>query len=162
MRPHRPIPRNCGDYEVRFWSLLDRRATSECWPWSGSRNSTGRGMFSCGKGKGTFLAPRILWLLVTGDDPGKKNVLHRCDHPWCCNPKHLWLGTQRQNVIDMIEKGRKWMPIGEKHGRAKLTDAAVRAIRRSRKNNYVLAVDYGVTNALISMVKRRLIWKHVA
>jgi hypothetical protein len=40
---------------------------------------------------------------------GDKLVLHECDNRLCINPEHLWLGTQMENVKDMIDKGRaRW------------------------------------------------------
>lgn len=159
---HRRLPRNIKDWSDRFESLVVRLASQACWPWCGRRNKYGRGIFDCTNKQKGLLAPRLVWLLTTGKDPGRWNVLHKCDHPWCCNPAHLWLGTQRANVIDMIQKGRKWIASGEKHGRAKLSEAKVRAIRRSKKTNVALAAKYDVSDLLISMVKRRLIWKLVA
>lgn len=159
---HRRLPRDTSSWSNRFWELVDTRNSRQCWPWLGRRNKYERGIFNCSSKHKNFVVPRLIWLLSTGDDPGNKNVLHRCDNPWCCNPHHLWLGTQKQNVHDMIAKGRKWLPTGEKHGRAKLTESKVKAIRNSNQSNDRLAYKYGVSDVLISLVKRRQIWKHVA
>jgi hypothetical protein len=56
-------------------------------------------------------------------------ALHHCDVPACCNPAHLFLGTQADNLRDCAAKGRYHKPAGEAHWNARLSDAAVREIR---------------------------------
>ncbi len=51
--------------------------------------------------------PRIAWALDRKRDPGSKVVAHRCDTRNCRNPRHLWLTTQRLNLLDMLRKGRQ-------------------------------------------------------
>jgi hypothetical protein len=93
------------------------------------------------------------------------HVLHHCDQRWCCNPDHLFLGTNQDNVDDCIVKGR-WntadnAPKGEESYFAKLTEDSVRYIRSSNDKLKILAVRFGVTETLVSMVRRRKVWKHV-
>jgi len=87
----------------RFWSKVERRDANECWKWLGGVGRSGYGLFWDGTKVRT--ASRIAYLLSKGD-PAKFQVHHTCDNPVCCNPSHLWLGTQRQNMIDMAKKGR--------------------------------------------------------
>lgn len=84
----------------RFWSKVDRSA--DCWLWTGARTPTGYGALH-GQER---LAPRMAWTLSVGPIPMGLQVLHRCDNPPCVNPDHLWLGTQQDNMADMIAKGR--------------------------------------------------------
>jgi Autographiviridae endonuclease len=73
--------------------------------------------------------------LVVFDGPlsEEQMALHRCDHRWCCNPLHLFRGTQLDNIHDMDRKGRRvvWHPSGETNPAAKLTRKQVQAVRES-------------------------------
>ena len=100
--------------QERFWSKVDR--SGKCWLWTASRNSSGYGKFD---GEG---AHRVAWRLAYGVIPYGACVLHRCDMPRCVNPAHLWLGTQADNVADMVAKGRQRKP---KAVRPPLTQAQI-------------------------------------
>jgi hypothetical protein len=78
-----------------------------CWNWRGAKNSSGYGIASyLGKVVNAHRLSAHLWLkLPLGD---KRQVLHRCDNPSCFNPKHLFLGTQADNLLDMSLKRRHW------------------------------------------------------
>ena len=54
----------------------------------------------------SYKAHRFVWEQVNGPIPKGMNICHTCDVPSCCNPEHLFLGTQQDNVTDMINKGR--------------------------------------------------------
>ena len=56
------------------------------------------------------LAHRVAWKEAHGRYPNG-NVLHRCDTRCCVNPDHLYLGSQKDNVRDMITRGRAGKPI---------------------------------------------------
>ncbi len=77
-----------------------------CWPWTGPRDHKGYGRVGR-----SHKAHRLAWESVNGPIPQMPGhhgacVLHRCDEPPCCNPAHLFLGTNRDNVADMKRKGR--------------------------------------------------------
>lgn len=76
-----------------------------CWPWNGYRNLDGYGIVSRRRG-GRCLAHRYAFEQYVGPIPENSVVLHSCDNPRCCNPAHLSIGTQAENVADMIKKGR--------------------------------------------------------
>lgn len=86
-------------------------------------------------------------------------IAHRCDNPLCGEPSHLEAVTQRRNIQDGCARGRGPKPPqirGETHPNAPLTDAQVRAIRRSRASQTQLAARYGVTQSCISQLQRGL------
>lgn len=89
---------------VRFWRRVKRGTRYSCWPWLGPRNQKGYGLAATGSR--TEAAHRVAWTLTHGPIPQGKFALHRCDNPPCCNPRHLFLGTQIDNMADMRRKGR--------------------------------------------------------
>ena len=80
-----------------FWSQV--RRTETCWEWTGPMNSQWYGMF---KGE---LAHRVSFRLAFGPIPPKLMICHHCDHPPCIRPSRLFLGTMRENALDMVAKG---------------------------------------------------------
>src|SRR5262245_1331567 len=109
----------------RFLDRLDR--SGECWPWTGARNRGGYGILGF-QGK-SELAHRVAMVLLANRRVAGFSVMHHCDNPPCCNPAHLFLGVQADNVADMERKRRGRHPRGAKHGRAKLTWEQVGEIR---------------------------------
>lgn len=100
--------------EERFWSKVKRGGTDACWEWQASKARGGYGQVWCdGRMR---LAHRIVWVLTNGSIPAGLYVLHRCDNPPCVNPKHLFLGTQADNMADMQEKGRRVDHYGDENG----------------------------------------------
>ena len=77
----------------------------DCHIWTGSKYHHGYGCTSY-KGK-KIQAHRLIYMLYKGQITEGMYVCHSCDNPSCINPDHLWLGTQKDNMTDMIEKGRK-------------------------------------------------------
>lgn len=152
----------------RFWSKVDKRGPDECWEWQASGVS-GYGTIGVGgRAGGKVLAHRLSWELHSGPIPDSEEhhgtvVLHTCDNRKCVNPAHLRLGTQSDNVRDMDAKGRrKNTPHhGEKHGNAKLTDEAVRFIRKSNLPQKKLAEMFGVSKYPIYRIKSGKGWTHV-
>lgn len=88
----------------RFWEKVDVRGPDECWPWKAGKIKKGYGLISIhGRSQ---LAHRVAYELVKGPIPADLDVLHDCDFPPCCNPRHLWPGTHTDNMQDCIAKGR--------------------------------------------------------
>lgn len=93
--------------KARFWRKVNK--TDGCWLWTGAVSRNGYGQFTVG-GK-TKLAHRVAWLISNGSIPRGEGhhgtcVLHKCDTPLCVRPDHLFLGTAKDNSIDMVQKGR--------------------------------------------------------
>lgn len=99
--------------------------------------------------------------MATGVDPGDKLVCHTCDNPACCNPAHLWLGTDADNMHDMLQKERANKAAGVKHGMVKLTPADVQYIRRSKASGVWLASQFGVVKSHISRIRLGKSWTHL-
>lgn len=93
-----------GDPVARFWEKVAIRGADDCWEWEASRNPWGYGQFRIGSK--IFTTSRVAFALVKQREPGDLLVCHSCDNPSCCNPAHLWLGTDADNNRDRSEKGR--------------------------------------------------------
>lgn len=102
-----------------------------------------------------------LVLILTGRTPPGQSghTRHLCGHPPCVNPRHIVIGTAKENAEDTARHGR--VVRGEAHVSAKLTEDAVREIRTSSESQAVLSRRYGVSQSVISRVRQRKVWKHV-
>lgn len=118
-------------------------------------------------------AHRIAYVVAHGYIPRSRQVLHKCDTPPCINERHLFLGTNDDNVRDRCTKGRSShqgspcpFPAGEGHPKAKLTWPLVREIRARYASGdgtqRSLAAEYGVTNGAISALLIGRSWKERA
>ena len=83
-----------------------------CWEWGGKAIRSGYGLLHLG-GNRYVVAHRFFYTEMVGPIPEDMDVCHTCDNPPCCNPKHLFLGTVRDNMLDMYAKGRRY-PWGRK------------------------------------------------
>ncbi len=90
----------------KFWSKVDIGPTDQCWPWQGSKSKYGYGVYCLNKK--IMQSHRWAYLFTYGDIPEGKYILHKCDNPACCNPHHLYAGTQRENVCDMYNRNRAY------------------------------------------------------
>lgn len=133
----------------RFWSKVDIKGPDECWTWTANTHRQGYGFFKFTKAQNR-LAHRVAYELAYGVPlvPAQK-ILHKCDNPCCVNPVHLMLGTQRDNVLDMIAKGRDRRV-------SKITDEQVTAIRLDARTQQAIADDYGIHYSEVSRIKRGL------
>jgi hypothetical protein len=85
--------------------------TADCWPWLLGRSGKGYGnTVRQMHGARVAGAHRIAWVIVNGPIPAGLFVCHACDNPPCCNPSHLWLGTNSDNLRDAVAKGRRKVP----------------------------------------------------
>lgn len=138
------------------------KTSSGCWEWKKSRHRQGYGNFPY-KRK-VLLAHRVAWKLFKGDLDDKILVCHRCDNPPCCNPDHLFLGTDRDNTRDAFAKGRVPRRKGEDHYCAKLTNEIILEIRRLADEGMKYAdisKKLNVKIGNISGIVTKNSWKHV-
>lgn len=150
----------------RFWQRVDRRGPDDCWEWKSYINDSGYGV-TRGRNNKALRAHRMAYEFTYGPIPDGMFVCHKCDNPACCNPAHLFVGNPRDNVHDMIEKGRasQYSGIcGERHGMSKVTSENVREMRELSNNglSYVeLSRRYGISDVQVSRIVRRICWSHL-
>lgn len=148
------------DPTVRFWRHVDVRKPDECWPWIGARGSNGYGHFveRCWPyhDRRQWLAHRFAFKLAHGFAPIL--VRHRCDNPACCNSAHLLQGTNKENTADAVARGR--MARGARHGRVKLTEDEVLAIRLASESYRVLAARFDISTSQVSRIRTKKRWSH--
>ncbi len=154
------LPDFSQSHEARVIANIQAWSWSGCWEWGGWRDDGGYGRLKVAGRK--WRAHRIAWLFWRGEIPEGLCVLHRCDNPPCCNPVHLFLGTQADNISDCVAKGRQVHFRGEDHVRAKLTWAKVREIRArhaaGEAGYKVLAREYGVGRTAIQKIVKAERW----
>lgn len=88
--------------KANFWSKVNTEG--ECWNWIASKFKFGYGQFYI-NGKNLY-AHRVSYVIQNGSIPKGLFVCHKCDNPSCVRPSHLFLGSQLENVLDMVKKGR--------------------------------------------------------
>jgi len=135
---------------------------NECWVWKGA-------IYNSGYGQTNFMgkkisAHRLAYKLFIGEIPDGKCILHICNTRHCCNPDHLFLGTNLDNTKDMIRKGRSNPCRGAKNGMSVLTERDIPKIRRMISvgcSMNRIADIYHVCPATIRGIKTKRTWAHV-
>lgn len=148
-----------------------------CVIWSGSKHPKGYGLRRY-NGKLQY-AHRVAWIEKRGPIPANMQILHTCDTPSCIqndgegtyfangkeHPRqgHLWLGTDSDNRVDMLDKARG--PSGVRNGQHKLTEDVVRKARELyASGNYTqkqLAAMFGVSQTTMGDAVHGWTWQHV-
>jgi len=163
---------NANEREIfinRFLSNLPKEHINECWNWKGTINSNGYGVLSeyGRKGKKRY-AHRVSWefhnkrSIPSVDGYHGSVIMHTCDNRKCVNPKHLVLGTQSENVRDMVKKGRKVTVCieGSKHHNASITEEIAQGIFIMKGLYKDIATHYKCSVAVVKGVKNRNTWRH--
>lgn len=145
---------------TRLWERVDVRGPDDCWEWKAGLHKTGYGKLRSDAG---VFAHRAAYWLSTGHLPGRDTVImHVCDNPPCCNPRHLKAGTIAENMRDMVEKGRAAK--GERHSQARLTEKQARAAIQRVANGETrksVALDFGVSRTCIEALVAGKTWRHL-
>lgn len=128
----------------KFYSNTEKNG--ECIEWTGAKNKYGYGIK---RHRGSvWLAHRVSYDISVSDPKGM-HVCHSCDNPACVNPDHLFLGTVKDNVHDMLKKER---------GHSKLRFSDVRFIRNSNMTNKELSDKFGICERNVRRIKNEDCW----
>ena len=143
--------------EQQFWEHVKVGYPNECWEWQKRLSSMGYGqLYWCGE---TIGAHRLAYCLEHSlgiRSLHGEYVLHNCDHRNCCNPGHLRLGTQSDNIRDMDNRGRR----GDSHTNSKLTEEQALEIRTNVRleTQRELGIRFGISKSTVGQIIRRETW----
>lgn len=156
---YKVIPEPAPKRREVFFQTIRLAGPDDCWEWTGYCLESGYGQFKlqCKN----YRSHRVAFFLATGIQPGDHLVCHTCDNNPCCNPKHLFLGTNEDNSADMVSKGRAARPQGTKHPQAKLTEENVKMLRINNTAHTIAAKELDVSPSLVCAVRARRIWAHL-
>jgi hypothetical protein len=141
----------------RLWRRVDRSGGPDaCWPWLGYRDRHGYGQIGVMPHR-LLYTHRLAWEVSKGPVPVGHYVCHACDNPPCCNPTHLFTGTQKDNMADAARKGRA------KSGVTKLTADQVQSIRAlfGHIPQKEIAERFGTSEMNVSWIVRGITWKNL-
>lgn len=139
-----------------FWAKVEKR-DGECWPWRGTITVQGYGRFNLATGK-WMPASRVSLMLSLGRSlRAGEFACHHCDNPPCCNPSHLYAGSQAQNMADKVKRNRS-VP----RGGHKIDKETAMMIRLAEGTQTEIAERYGVSRSYVSMVKAGKKWARLA
>lgn len=139
-----------------FWDGVGKCGKNSCWPWKRAISEQGYGTMSVNRRP--FGAHRMAWILSNGPIPDDLMVCHRCDNPPCCNPRHLFIGTHRDNMADRKIKGH-YPTRFTGHKRAKLTGENFRRFRRrvlSGEKPFSIATAFGIHGSTACKIAKQL------
>lgn len=150
--------------DARLDEILGRCTRNEngCLLWAGTLDRAGYGIIA-GDAEDNWKqlrASHLVYEKFVAPIPDGQYVLHRCDNPPCVEPDHLWLGSKKENMLDMVQKGR-----GGIHSPYKLTEDDVRAIRQHYTTEHIsqekLGAAFGINQRTVSRIVRGKNWKSV-
>ncbi len=147
----------------RFWKKVDETPGQgpwgDCLIWVAAADKYGRGRI---RFQGVLrLAYRVAYKMTNPnwDISDSLQVCHHCDIPACVNSRHLFLGTQTDNMQDALKKGR--LPLGDQCSFSKITEEQVLRIRVDKRKHQEIADDHLISRAMVLKIKSRKAWSHV-
>lgn len=146
----------------RFFDNTMPEPNTGCWLWTSYLS--GCGYASITINKRVMNASRVSYSMLKGEIPKGLYVLHTCDNRLCVNPDHLFLGTQKENIIDMHKKGRGRVNFGQRSSTAKLSDKDAKDIVKMSGNGISdseIAEKYDVTVGTIYRIRSGNGWNKV-
>jgi len=142
--------------EVLFWLKVAKVEEEECWNWTAAIGPDGYGRVWIGR---QVNAQQVAYVLSKGDILPGQVIRHSCNNRTCCNPLHLGVGSQLDNVQDRVDSKRTKV-VGRK-----LDEQQVKEIRTIYSTGNVtlseLAEVYGLSYDGIQRVVQRRTWKHI-
>ena len=134
----------------------------ECWEWRGKIDKGGYGHIR-GASSEYLRTHRAAYAIFIGPIDDGMVIRHKCDNPGCCNPDHLVIGTQAENMKDRRSRGND--PIGERNGRSKLYRDQVEDIKWmllvKKMPVKEIAQRYNINRSAIYKIKYGERWSHV-
>ena len=129
----------------RYWNKVNK--TNTCWEWQGSKDRDGYGRF---KADGKLWQAHRYSVVLDGKDPKGLTVMHTCDNPGCVNPAHLQLGSQADNIKDMISKGRYVKP------KSRLSAEDIIAIQQSTDSYSIIGKRFNISAPYVCSIKQKV------
>lgn len=147
-RGPKPVP-----LETRLLRHIDKNTITGCWNWSGSTSGKGYGKIGLGgRCSGHEYVHRVAYELWCEPIPEGKHILHSCDNKLCCNPDHLRVGDNSDNMIDVSKRA-------ERNATLKLTPDQALSIWHDPRTQQEIADDYGISQITVSNIKTRKSWR---
>lgn len=157
-------------HEQIFIYLVERceiNTKTQCWEWKKYINHAryGYGSAYYKKFKKVIPAHRLMMIAIHGDLK-KFHVCHHCDNTKCINPNHLFLGTQKDNMVDKVKKNRQNIPKGVDNHRSILSEQDVYSIRKLIQYIPLFSTNeigrmFGVNGAAVRNIMYGKSWKHL-
>lgn len=142
-----------------FWSKVDIKSENECWNWLGCKI---KGYGTIKLNQKPIRTHRLSYFLTYGEITTGLLICHKCNNPSCCNPNHLYAGTNKENTQDIINSGNFKM-VGESHWNSKLTFVQVSEIRELLSQGVKekeVAKIYSMSKRQINDIKNRKSWNY--
>ena len=111
------------ELQERFWEKVSIKESNDCWKWKNYLDKDGYGTFYFNRS--SMKAHRFSFALFNTEVMDGLEVCHKCDHPWCVNPDHLYIDTHEVNMNDMKRKGRSRIARGSYNENTDLTEVEV-------------------------------------
>lgn len=155
------IPKLTPTQVVRFWKNVAILGKNSCWNWQRSKNKKGYGVVALNGI--SYCTHRIAFFIWYNKQP-QNLVCHKCDNSTCCNPLHLFEGTDLDNSMDMRLKGRENKARGISQSLSKFTEKEIVDIRCIYKFGISISrisEHFKVSCSTISRIIKRKTWNHV-